>query len=110
MERSRPLGIAVILGLLTAPLTARLSSSRTLDGQPHALLRTIAGFTSAELGRLDRGEPLAKVLDTDRREVAVVGAVRIAGPQAKLFERYRAGSSVKTSDVILETGRFSTPP
>jgi hypothetical protein len=59
---------------------------------------------------LDHGEPIAKVLDTDRREVAVVGAVRITGSQTKLFERYRGRSALKTSDVVMETGRFSRPP
>ena len=103
------LGIAGILSLLTATLTSGRAQSQTSASQAHALLRTAAAFTNAELARLDRGEPIAKVLDTDRRELAIVGAVRIVGSQATLFERYRNGSNLKTSDVILETGRFSTP-
>jgi hypothetical protein len=110
MKRRHVLGIAAVLSLLTAPVTAGLVRPQRPADQAHALLRTTAAFTADELTRLDRGEPIAKVLDTDRREVAVVGAVRIAGPQTKLFERYRSASSVKSSDVVLETGRFSTPP
>src|SRR3954465_10782886 len=109
-KRCRLLGIASILSLVMAPLTYGLPRSQDANSRPHALLRTVAAFTAAELARLDRGEPIARVLDTDRREVAVVGAVRIAGSQAKLFERYRSASSGKTSDVIMESGRFSTPP
>jgi hypothetical protein len=109
-KRCRLLGIASILSLVMAPLTSGLPRSQDANSRPHALLRTVAAFTAAELARLDRGEPIARVLDTDRRDVAVVGAVRIAGPQAKLFERYRSASNVKTSDVVMETGRFSTPP
>src|SRR6478609_3945641 len=103
------LGIAGILSLLAATLTAGRAQPQAAASQAQALLRTTAGFTNAELARLDRGEPIARVLDTDRREVAVVGAVRIAGSQAKLFERYRSASAVRTSDVVMETGRFSTP-
>jgi hypothetical protein len=104
------LGIAGILSLLTVTLLSGLAQSQANAGQAQALLRTVAAFTNAELARLDRGEPIARVLDTDRREVAVVGAVRIAGPQAKLFERYRGALALKTSDVVIETGKFSNPP
>ena len=110
MKRCRALGIAAILSLLSAPLASGLVPSDAPANQAHALLRTVAAFTTADLARLDRGEPLAKVLDTDRRDLAVVGAVRIAGPQTKLFARYRDASAVKTSDVIMETGRFSAAP
>ena len=77
--------------------------------EPHTFLRAAAGFSPADLAQLDRGEPLARVLDTDKREVAVVGAVRIAASEARLFERYRDISSFK-SGVVLELGRFGTPP
>ncbi len=110
MKRRRFLGIAAILSFLTASLSTGLPRPQAASSPVHALLRKVAAFTTAELARLDRGEPIAKVLDTDRREVAVVGAVRITGSQAKLFERYRSASNVKTSDVVMETGRFSTPP
>ena len=104
------LGIAGILSLLTAALASGVTQSHTTANQAHALLRSTAAFTNAELARLDRGEPIAKVLDTDRREVAIVGAVRIAGSQAQLFARYRIPSNVRTSDVVMETGRFSATP
>jgi len=110
MKRCRFLGIAAILSLLTASLSTGLPQPQAASSPAHALLRKVAAFTAMELTRLDQGEPIAKILDTDRREVAVVGAVRIAGPQTKLFERYRSASNAKTSDVIMETGKFSMPP
>jgi hypothetical protein len=110
MKRCRFLGIAAILSLLTASLSTGLPRPQAASSPAHALLRNVAAFTAMELTRLDQGEPIAKILDTDRREVAVVGAVRIAGPQTKLFERYRSGSNVNTSDVVMETGKFSMPP
>jgi hypothetical protein len=78
--------------------------------EPHAFLRSAAGFSATDLAQLDRGEPIARVLDTDKREVAIVGAVRVAAPQAKLFERYRDISSLRSSNVVLELGRFSARP
>jgi hypothetical protein len=110
MKRCRLLGIAAILSLLTASLGTGLPRPQAPSGPAHALLRQIAAFSAIELTRLDRGEPIAKILDTDRREVAVVGAVRIAGPQTKLFERYRNAANIKTSDVVIEGGKFSMPP
>jgi hypothetical protein len=104
------LGTIVILGLIAAPIAGKPPQPPKTTNPAHALLRTTAAFTNAELAQLDRGEPIAKVLDTDRREIAIAGGVRIAGPQRKLFERYRNPSSVKMSDVVLEAGRFSTPP
>jgi len=103
------LGIAAILSVLSAALASGLAQTQSMVNQAHALLRSTAAFTASELARLDRGEPIARVLDTDRREVAVVGAVRIAGAQARLFERYRNPSNVKTSEIVMETGRFSSP-
>jgi hypothetical protein len=87
-----------------------VARSQATANPAHALLRATAAFTNSELARLDRGEPIAKVLDTDRREVAIVGAVRIMGSQAQLFARYRSTSNEKTSDVVMETGKFSTTP
>ncbi|MBW8863060.1 MAG: hypothetical protein JF601_11955, partial [Acidobacteria bacterium] len=110
VKRDGLVGIAALLAVLTAPVSPGLASYRPASGQAQEFLRTAGTFTAAELARVERGEPIAKVLDTDRREVAIVGAVRIAGSQTKLFERYRNTSSVKASDVVMETGRFSTPP
>jgi len=110
LDFARGLGPIAALCLIAAPLATGRTPTQTPADQAHTLLRAIGAFTSTELAQLDRGEPIAKVLDTDRREVAVVGGVRIAGPQRRLFERYRSPSSVKSSDVVLETGRFSTLP
>lgn len=82
----------------------------TVRTEPHAFLRSAAGFTPADLAALDQGEPIARVLDTDRREVAVVGAVRIKSSPVALFQRYRNISNLKGSDVVLEIGQFGTPP
>ena len=77
---------------------------------PHALLRTVAGFSATDLARLDGGEPIARALDTERREVAIVGAVRIRASRDRLLARYRDISNLQSSDVVLQIGRISPQP
>jgi hypothetical protein len=77
--------------------------------EPQAFLRTVAGFSSSDLAALERGEPIAKVLGTERREVAVVGAIRIKAPRERLFDRYR-DVSILRGEVVLEVGKFSESP
>jgi hypothetical protein len=78
--------------------------------EPHTFLRRQAGFSAADLAQLDGGEPIARVLPTEPRDVAIVGAVRIHAAQAGLFERHRNIANLKGSDVVLEIGRFGIPP
>ena len=94
-------------------LTATRPPARPIapaDGEPQTFLRTTAGFSAADLAALDRGEPLAKVLDTDKREIALVGAVRIKSTRERLFAEYRDVSGLRRSQVFLEVGTFSATP
>jgi len=93
-----------------AGVAAGFARNSSATAEPQKFLRTVARFSDAEIANLERGQPLAKVLDTDKREVAVVGAVRINAPRERLFDRYRDISSLKSSDVVMEIGRFGTPP
>ena len=77
---------------------------------PRALLRSIAGFSAEDLARLDRGEPVARALETERREVAIAGAVRIKAARERLLARYRDISTLKASDVVLQLGPISSVP
>ena len=74
------------------------------------LLREIAQTTDAEWAAIGRGQAVAKVLETDNREVAVAGAVRIAASSELLAGRYRDIENLKRSTIVLDVGRFSTPP
>jgi hypothetical protein len=56
---------------------------------PRDLLRLVAQFTDVEWGAVERGEAVAKILETDTREVAVAGAVRIQGTRDQLVSRFR---------------------
>jgi hypothetical protein len=90
--------------------TAQEARDARRSGEPHDFLRTVCGFSAAELAALDRGESIARVLDTDKREVAVAGAVRVKGPRERLFAQYRDVSGLRRSQVFQEVGTFSAPP
>lgn len=95
-----------------AVVVCLLPPGPSLEGStaPWTLLRQIARFTEAEWRAVERGEAVARVLDTDTRQVAVVGAVRIRGPRERLIERYRDVESLKNSSLVLDVGRFSRLP
>src|SRR6267143_1957709 len=71
--------LALNASLSPDPLGARSGT------EPHAFLRTVGGFSASDLAALEGGAPVAKALDTDRREVAIVGAVRVKAPRERLF-------------------------
>src|SRR5689334_13324062 len=74
------------------------------------LLRSIAQFTDIDCVTVDRGEPVAKVLETDTREVAVAGAVRISGTREQLITRFRDLEVLKRSSAVLDASTFSSRP
>ena len=73
------------------------------------MLRDIARVTDAEWAAIDRGEAVAKVIDTDNREIAVAGAVRVSAPIDRLLERSRDIENLKRSAIVFDVGRFSQP-
>ena len=77
---------------------------------PRDLLRTVAQFTDADWGMVEHGLAVAKVLDTDTREVAISGAVRIHGTRDTLVTRSRDLAVLKASAAVLDAGKFSPVP
>ena len=77
---------------------------------PRDLLRSVAGVTDREWAALQRGEPLARILPTDKREIAVVGAIRIAADRNQLAARYRSIENLKRSAIVLDAGVFGATP
>lgn len=99
-----PIVILAIAAMLTVYASQRGPST------PRELLREIARITDAEWAAIERGEAVAKIIDTDNREVAVAGAVRIAAAKDRLTERYRDVAHLKRSTIVLDVGRFSRTP
>lgn len=96
--------------MLAGFVLAAVAPGDAATGEPHGFLRTVARFSPAELDALERGQPVAKVLDTDKREVAIAGAVRVKGPRGRLVDRYRDVSSLRGSNLVMEVGRFGASP
>lgn len=90
--------------------SARAGDQLLVPRDPRDLLRELASVTDAEWPAVQRGEAIAKLLDTDSREVAVAGAVRIAAPRKLLVARLRDIESLERSAIVLDVGRFSAPP
>lgn len=74
------------------------------------LLKDVAGFTDEDWSHIERGVAVAKVVETDIREIAVAGAVRIRGQRDRLVARVRDIEHLKRSAVVLDVGRFDSPP
>ena len=107
MPRTFP--VCVIAACSLAVLLAARPSAAPSPG-PRDLLRTVARFNDAEWAAVTRGEAVAKIIDTDSREIAVAGAVRIAGSREVLIDRFRDIERLKRSSLVLDTGRFSPVP
>lgn len=99
---------AIVAGFVVWP--ARVDVSPQVSGRVSGLLRTVGGLTAAQIAAVERGGAVAQVLRTERREVAVFGAVRIQGRRDLLIERYRDVTNLRKSDIVLQIGTFSRPP
>jgi hypothetical protein len=97
---------ACALGLLASAPPVSSNSPPTVQ----ELLRTVAQFDDASWSAVQRGQSVARALETDSREIAVAGAVRITGSRDALVDRYRDIENLKRSSVVLDAARFSTPP
>ena len=105
MRRFPLLGSVLAIAALMA-----LSASGAQQVTVRDLLRDIAEASDSDWAAVTRGEPFAKVLATDAREIAVAGAVRIAASSERLVDRYREVENLKRSAIVLDLGRLSRPP
>ena len=73
-------------------------------------LTRYAGFSGADLKRIERGEVVARSLTADGDEVALAAVTLVRVPLHFYLERFRAIESFKKSAEVLQIGRFSDPP
>jgi hypothetical protein len=97
-------------GNIVRPHSLAAGQTDSSPPSPRDLLRTLARFSDEEWAAADRGQAVARVLDTDSREIAVVGAIRITAPRERLIERYRDIVALERSSLVLRAATFSTPP
>ena len=103
MSLSRMYGVAVAV-------TIAMAAPAAAPADPFEFLRSTGGFSAADLQSLDRGEPVARVLATDRREVAIAGAIRIHATVDRVLAHYRDVSLLGRSTVVEQVGTFGTRP
>jgi hypothetical protein len=109
MLRSQVQAVAVV-GCLAAGSVVPGPRHALQAPDPRTLLSQVAGFTEGDWASVESGAAVAKILDTDTREIAVAGAVRIAAARDRLIARMRDIENLKRNAVVLDVGRFSHPP
>lgn len=105
MSPPRVFGLALALGGF-----AVASPRASWVPAPADLLKSVGQFTAAECAAVERGHSVSRLLETDTREIAVVGAVRIAGSPDALVAQYRDIGRLKRSALVLDARRFSAAP
>ena len=99
------LGVSLILCVSVRLQSSPPGAAPAVDD----LLRSV-GFTASEISAINRGLPVARALESNRREIAVIGAVRIRAPRHRLAERFRTIDYLKGSRMVVGAGALSTPP
>jgi hypothetical protein len=100
--RSQARDSAIILALL-----APSASAQTWD---LAELRALAGLTMDQWKAVNRGDPQARVLDTqEKREVAVVGVAHLRATTTCFVTMLRDIENFKKSPIVLRIRKFVRP-
>lgn len=101
-----PSAAILAAAFVLSPLSPAAEQPPHVDG----LLRDVAHLTPSDIANVHRGQPVARVLETERAEVAISGAVHIRAPRERILDRYRDVSLLGKSDMVLQVGRFSAAP
>lgn len=101
---------ALFTGAAVASLRSTARVGAGLPEAPRQFLQSAGGFAAIDIARLEEGESIASTLETDKREVAVAGAVRVHAPVGRLLDRFRDVGSLKNSEIVLEVGTISAAP
>lgn len=104
-------GLAIGLSIASAaapPAAGPLHDTTDEPPAPVDVLRQV-GLSPAEISAVERGEAVATLLDTDRRQVAVAGAVRIKGSRAGLVARFQSLDYLKRSKAVIDAGVLTNP-
>ena len=67
-------------------------------------------FTDEDWAAVNAGRAVARILDSDGRQVAVAGAIRIAASRERFAARLRDIESLKRSAAVLDAGRIRRTP
>ena len=91
------------------PVPAGGESSLVRD--PVAFLQRVGGLSASELGSLERGSIVAKVIDTgDRSEILSLAAMRVKTSPARALQRLRDLEGRAGAPWIIQSGRVGAAP
>jgi hypothetical protein len=101
--------LCAALALIASAIAPGRAQSPTRE--PEAFLRKYVHLSDSELAAMKRGEAVAELVDTtNKRELAVFGAVRLAVPKDYFVTRVRDILGYKKNVGVLQIGKFSDPP
>jgi hypothetical protein len=89
---------------------AQIGPGGAVTPDPFAFFRPTVIVTEDERRRLGRGEPVARVLPADGREVAIFAAVSVKIDPDRLVAWMRNVAAFKKSRYVLAIQRFGDPP
>jgi hypothetical protein len=107
-----------LAALLAAPLAwahrpraAPPAGEASLVRDPEAFLRREGGLSASELGSLERGSIIAKVLDTgDRSEIYSLTVMRVKTTAARALQRLRDLEGRAGAPWVIQSGRLGAAP
>jgi hypothetical protein len=107
--RAAAAALGLLPGLLFLAFSGDAVAGRLLPS-PLQFLRTDAGFSAVDIGSMEQGRVLAKVVDTgDNSEVFVVGAMKVHTTPARVLAQVREFEGRRRPGDILQAGKLSSP-
>lgn len=84
---------------------------RPIARKPHAFLQQYFDFSNEDLAAIELGKIVTKLPKTsDKREVAVLGVVRLKISKEFFLESFLDIESFKKSEAVLKIRKFTSPP
>jgi hypothetical protein len=81
------------------------------SAEPSGFLRNYIHLSNEQISSLDRGQAVAKILESGHPlEFPSFGAIRAGVPGAFLIEKYRDIAAFKKSKEVVQIGKFHSPP
>jgi hypothetical protein len=102
---SRFILVLFVLALFSLPCAAALPESLT------RFLAKYMHFNRNELAAVDRGDVVAKALETNvKKELAFFGITRVKAPGSRLIEKFRDIEHFKKGEAVLKVKKLKNPP
>jgi hypothetical protein len=102
--------IRSVTALFLALVSLVAAGAQEVPPELATFLRDQIGLTTRELASARRGEVIAKVLPSEKQEVAVFGIVLVKASADFFVERFRDIESYKKGTSVLLVRKFSDPP